>query len=104
MAERLVNLVGELCTRYTPHRIALTELMFDNATFGEDDLKSYCTTTGAKDWPRRNDGSINESHASIGPVAIKSLASLLSKAQSRSASRHDDTQLDVDVRAPLGRR
>lgn len=99
VAERLVNLVGELCTRYTPHRIALTELMFDNATFGEEDLKSYCTTTGAKDWPRRNDGSINESHASIGQWRSKALASLLSKVKAE-ARRHDDTQLDVDVRAP----
>jgi hypothetical protein len=73
--------------------------MFDNATFGEDDLKSYCTTTGAKDWPRRNDGSINESHASIGQWRSKALASLLSKVKAE-ARRHDDTQLDVDVRAP----
>lgn len=96
VAERLAKLVVLLCQRYEPHRIVLSQLFFDNATFGPEDLTSYTTTMGAGDWPRRNDGSIDEAHASIGQWRSKSLAKLLSRLKAET-HRFNDTQLDVEA-------
>lgn len=98
VAKRITQLVKDLAARYEPHSIALTELMFDDATFGDDDLKHYKRTTDADDWPRRSNGNIDERHDSIGEWRSKSLAHLVSTLHNEL--NNSNTNIDIDVRAP----
>lgn len=98
VGERLVALAEHLALRYRPDRIGLTELMFDASTFGEDDLASYRGDSGAQDWPRRADGSIDTEHPSLGVWRSSVLTTLLSRV--REAVAAHGVAVEVDVRAP----
>lgn len=99
VAVRITDLVKQLCERYEPDRIALTELMFDDATFGRDDLKHFKETMDVDDWPRRDNGNINESDPAIGQWRSKSLANFIKHLQSEIDETYP-TKIDIDVRAP----
>lgn len=58
VGEDVEKLCSEVSQRYSPDRIALTELMGD-AFFSEGDEKLYSAMTGAPGFPRQPDGSIN---------------------------------------------
>jgi hypothetical protein len=81
VGDRIVDYVGEIARRYKPSEIALTELMFDRGTFGEDDLRLFREMTGRRDWPRTASGHIDESDPSIGIWRSRVLAHLLSRAR-----------------------
>lgn len=94
----IVELTDEICARYAPHRVALTELMFDDHTFGDDDLTSYQTFTDREDWPRTTDGTIDTEDPSLGQWRSTQITVLLRRVR-RAASRRG-AKLDMDVRAP----
>ncbi|MCX6497886.1 MAG: hypothetical protein NTU93_03665 [Arthrobacter sp.] len=98
VGERLVAFVDEVTRRYRPDAVALTELMFDNNTYGGDDRDSYMLATGAKDWPRLANGDIDAAHPSIGAWRSKALAAVVAKAT--AAAHANGATLDMDVRAP----
>lgn len=98
VGERLVGLAAEIAEKYRPGRIALTELMFDESTFGLEDLDSYRFWTGASSWPLQEDGGIDTAHPSLGRWRSGVLAGLL--ARIRKAVRPWGVELEVDVRAP----
>ena len=98
VGERLVEFVGEVTKRYQPDAVALTELMFDNNTYGGDDRDSYLLASGASDWPRLADGDIDVGHPSIASWRSEALASVVSRAA--AAAHENGASLDMDVRAP----
>lgn len=98
VGQRLVEFVDEVTRRYHPDAVALTELMFDNNTYGGDDRASYLRAEGGTDWPRLANGDIDTGHASIGSWRSKALASVVAKAA--AAAHANGSSLDMDVRAP----
>ncbi|MET1064295.1 MAG: hypothetical protein ABWX85_04935 [Arthrobacter sp.] len=98
VGERLVEFVAEVTQRYRPDAVALTELMFDNNTYGGDDRESYMLASGSTDWPRLANGDIDVDHPGIASWRSEALASLVSKAT--AAAHSNGATLDMDVRAP----
>lgn len=98
VGERLVEFVGEVTKLYRPDAVALTELMFENNTYGGDDRDSYMQATGATDWPRVANGDIDVAHPSIGDWRSETLATLVARAA--AAAHENGATLDMDVRAP----
>jgi hypothetical protein len=93
-----VDFVAEVTRRYQPDAVALTELMFENNTFGGDDRDSYLLASGRRDWPRLANGDIDVEHPSLGAWRSKSVASIVAKAA--AAAHANGATLDMDVRAP----
>lgn len=97
VGDRIVEFARTLCERYRPERIALTELMFDDRTFGEDDLESFREHTGRDDWPRRDDGEIDAQAEVLGQWRSAGIARLLERV--RAVVDDHGVQLEIDVRA-----
>lgn len=98
VGDRIVELTDEICRRYRPDRVALTELMFDNSTFGQDDLASYREHSGSDDWPRKGDHTIDTSDPSLGAWRSDAVADLLARVK-ETAAKYNGVQVEVDVRA-----
>ena len=98
VGERLVEFVAAVTKRYQPDAVALTELMFDNNTYGGDDRESYMQATGATDWPRLSNGDIDVGHQTIATWRSEALAAVVAKAS--AAAHANGATLDMDVRAP----
>ncbi|MGG5170810.1 hypothetical protein ACQR35_01350 [Pseudarthrobacter sp. J1738] len=98
VGEHLVALVGDVAARYKPDAVSLTELMFDDSTFGDADADSYRNFSGQDDWPRNSDGSINTNDPSIGKWRSAVLAKLVARA--RDAAGKSGVKLLMDVRSP----
>lgn len=94
----IVELTATICSRYAPERISLTELMFDDYTFGSDDLRSFQDHAGATDWPRTEAGGIDTKATSLGVWRSNALSTLLARV--RAAAAAHGAKLDMDVRAP----
>ncbi|WP_166140672.1 hypothetical protein [Nocardioides ochotonae] len=63
VGDRLVEYVVALGERYLPAQIAITELFLDH-TAGRQDLQLFQEMTGAEDWPRAPDGTV-ENNADV---------------------------------------
>lgn len=100
VGDRLMEFVAAITQRYRPDAVALTELMFDNNTFGGDDRDSYMRATGASDWPRLANGDIDSGHTSLGAWRSEALASVVARAA--AVAHENGSTLDMDVRAPWG--
>lgn len=98
VGERYLELVEELARRYQPDQITFTELKFDDETFGDDDAALYRQMTGAQDWPRRADGSIDEQAPEIGAWRSQVIADFLE----RASAVLDDVAADTGKRTNLG--
>lgn len=61
----LVSMCAEVARRYRPERIGLTELMFDDATFGPADLAHFRKYTGRPAFPVGVDGQVDGMHRSV---------------------------------------
>ncbi|MGC3995150.1 MAG: hypothetical protein QM779_13720 [Propionicimonas sp.] len=79
VGDRYVELARDLSVRYRPTEITFSEFMFDNETFGADDLALYQRMTGAKDWPRTRSGAIDEDSPLIGAWRSEVLYDLLAR-------------------------
>ncbi|MFP5019047.1 hypothetical protein ACKLTP_19105, partial [Paenarthrobacter ureafaciens] len=67
---------SEVAGRYRPTAVHLTEQMFDDFTFGTDDLEDFKATTGLKDWPRNSSRSLHAPdahHPTWPPEAVADL-------------------------------
>ena len=96
VGDRIVELTSDVCSRYNPDRVSITELMFDDYTFGKEDLNSYRNHTGEAGWPRTASGEIDTEDPSLGIWRSDALAELLSRIKA-AASVHG-ARLDMDVR------
>lgn len=79
VGQRYVDYAVALATRYRPMQITLTELRFDDETFGADDLALFKEMTGATDWPRDASGQIVASSPQVGRWRSDVLAGLLGR-------------------------
>lgn len=96
VGERIVELCGDVASRYQPDRIGLTELILDK-TFGDADLSLYREITGEDEWPRNADGEINHQHATIHTFRSEVAAGLVNRC--REAAAPHGVEVDTDVRA-----
>ncbi|WP_344647583.1 hypothetical protein [Cryptosporangium japonicum] len=94
--DRLVTMVEYLLSNYSIDGINLTELDFYEFGYSEPDLDSYRSATGASDWPRRRDGSVNIDDPSIGTWRSGQVAAVVSRVA--EVTRRHNAQLLVDVR------
>lgn len=102
VGDRLVAYVAALGERYDPSAIEITELFLSFYTYGPDDLALYRQLTGAADWPRSPDGSINQLDPSIGIWRSQVLAHLLGRMRTALDGVRNgqgrDIKLVMDVR------
>lgn len=98
VGDRIVDLASHLAQEYQPERIALTELMFDDATFSEEDLAHFRRHTGESDWPRLDSGDIDTDADIIAQWRSESLTRLLERVA--DAVHEHGVAVDMDVRAP----
>jgi hypothetical protein len=80
VGDRFIELLEEVARRYEPDQITFTELKFNGQTFGADDAALYRKMTGARDWPRKADGSIDEQAPEIGAWRSQVIADFLDRA------------------------
>ncbi|MDR6986413.1 hypothetical protein J2Y66_000883 [Paenarthrobacter nitroguajacolicus] len=95
---RLASLAATIAEKYKPTAVNLTELMFDDFTFGSDDLEDFKITTDSRDWPRNSDGSINAEDPRINTWRSEAMADIVRKV--RAAVEPFGVNLDMDVRSP----
>lgn len=100
VGERLLEYVAEVAARYRPDAIALTEFLFDGATFSAGDRQSFREHSGRSDWPRGADGAIDTGAAELGDWRSAVLAGVAEAARAEAAAH--GVALEVDVRAPAG--
>jgi hypothetical protein len=96
--ERLAALASEVAGRYRPTAVDLTELMFDDFTFGKDDLEDFKETTGLGDWPRTGTGSIDAADAHLRTWRSEAVADIVRKV--RAAVEPYGVRTETDVRSP----
>lgn len=98
VGERITEMAYFMAERYSPDRISLTELMFDDATFSRPDLDHFRAHTGESDWPRRRDGEIDTGSELIATWRSAALTRLIG----RIATAVSDFAIpvDMDVRSP----
>ena len=65
VGQRLAELVAHIAETYQPQAVTITELMFDQHTFGIDDHDLFVDMMDAADWPRTDDGEIDTGHPEI---------------------------------------
>ncbi|MET4540287.1 hypothetical protein ABIE37_002068 [Arthrobacter bambusae] len=95
---RLASLAAAVAKKYKPSAVNLTELMFDDFTFGGNDLKDFKVTTGSTDWPRNGDGTIDTSDPRIHTWRSEAMADIVRKVS--AAVEPYGVNLDMDVRSP----
>lgn len=95
---RLAEFAAAVAKRYRPTAVNLTELMFDEYTFGPDDLQDFTSAMHRSDWPRRADGTIDTAAPDVTTWRTHAMADIVRKV--RSAVEPFGVDLDMDVRAP----
>ncbi|MFJ4027109.1 hypothetical protein ACIPWF_08565 [Paenarthrobacter sp. NPDC089989] len=95
---RLVALAAEVARKYRPTAVDLTELMFDDFTFGPDDLQDYKATTGQTDWPRLSSGAIDAADPHIRTWRSEAVADIARKVG--AAVEPYGVKAETDVRSP----
>lgn len=95
---RLASLAAAVAATYRPDAVNLTELMFDDFTFGSDDLADYRATLNVADWPRQSDGNIDVSDPRISTWRSEAMADIVRKV--RAAVEPYNVRLEMDVRSP----
>lgn len=102
IGSRLVDYVTALGERYDPNQIEITELFLDSHTYGDDDFALFRRMTGATDWPRTDDGSIDTKAAVIGTWRSEAIAGLMQRMRTALDGVRDgqgrDIGLVLDVR------
>ena len=98
VGEKLISLVGEVARRYRPAAISLTELLFEDTTYGEDDLEDFRRETGENGWPRTPGGGIDTGNELLQRWRCEAMASLVSRC--RGAAAPHGAELWMEVRAP----
>ncbi|MEV7603862.1 hypothetical protein AB0N65_00290 [Paenarthrobacter sp. NPDC089322] len=95
---KLAALAAEVAKRYRPTAVDLTELMFDGFAFGTDDLVDFKATTGEPDWPRLDNGSIDQSDPHLRTWKCEAVADIVRKVS--AAVEPFGVRVEMDVRSP----
>ncbi len=101
IGEKIIEMAAEAARRYQPTAISLTDLYFEDTTYGQNDLEDFTYETGASDWPRRN-GEIDVSDPLIVSWRCQALASLVRRVREAvNAAAPNRPELWMEVKAPL---
>ncbi|MBU8864849.1 hypothetical protein KSW38_00875 [Paenarthrobacter sp. MMS21-TAE1-1] len=95
---RLASLAAAVAKKYRPTAVNLTELMFDDFTFGSEDFDDFKATTGEDDWPRNREGGIDQSDARISTWRSEAMADIVRRVG--AAVDPYGVRLEMDVRSP----
>lgn len=95
---RLASLAAAVAKKYRPTAVNLTELMFDDFTFGSEDFDDFKATTGEGDWPRNHEGGIDQSDARINTWRSEAMADIVRRVG--AAVEPYSVRLEMDVRSP----
>lgn len=102
IASRITSMAAYMSNRYRPTSLGLTELFFDEATFGADDLESYRTQSRQPGWrPRSSDGNITVDHPSVASWRSSAVSGFVTRL--RELVRRSGVPLDMDVRVSWDR-
>lgn len=96
VGQRIDELVAHAAT-YGANRVALTELMFDEHTFGDDDLELFQQMTGAQDWPRTPDGDIDTASPEVHQWRSEVVGDVVARAAGHAHAGGADLAMDVRV-------
>lgn len=96
----LEGVCREVARRYRPARIGLTELMFDDATFGPEDLAHFTAHTGRPGFPVDVNGKIDIDHPAVHRWRSEALARLAGRIAAAVADF--GVLVEMDVRANWG--
>ena len=99
LRERLVAFAQEVAVRYDPDAINITELFFDQYSYGDDDFADFRATTGLSDWPRRTDGSIDAQDPAVSGWRTDAARTVYAELQRTLDPL--GVELTADVRSPL---
>lgn len=97
LREGIVALCGAVAERYTPDRVALTELLIEES-FGEADLELFREMTGEEDWPRTG-GEIDTDAEVLSDWRSEIVAGVV--AECHDAVSPHGALLDTDIRSPV---
>lgn len=96
VGEQIVELCRAASERYSPDRIALTELMGD-AFFSEVDEELFSDMTGEDGFPRTDDGDIDTSDETVQQWQSEIVTGLISRCRSAA-----NTEVEIDARVNWG--
>ena len=99
LSERLAAFARELGERYHPDAVNITELLFDEFTFGPDDLADFRASSGLQDWPRNADGTVNTLDPAVTAWRTSSMVAVCAVTKAVLAPLGID--LTIDVRSPI---
>lgn len=99
--DRIIDLVTELVERYSPSAISLTDLYFEDSTYGEDDLDHFNTATGENDWPRDENNNIKTDDERIVAWRCKAMADFVARVRDAVyTAGNRRCELWMEVRSP----
>jgi hypothetical protein len=98
-SDRLADLAHEVAVRYSADVVNVTELMFDNDTFGLEDLADFTKAHGRTDWPRAADGTVDRNDPGFQEWRSDAMVSILARVQKRLEGT--GAALTLDVRSPV---
>ncbi|MFI5957892.1 hypothetical protein [Cryptosporangium sp. NPDC051539] len=96
VGDRVVAMADYVLGHYPVQAINLTELDFYEFGYGPDDLREYRRATGAADWPRRPDGSVDIDAEPIGVWRSGQVAAVIRRVA--EVTRRHRASLLVDAR------
>lgn len=97
----IISLATELVERYNPSAISLTDLYFEDSTYGEDDLNHFRAATGESDWPRDDANNIKTDDERIVAWRCKAMAGFVARVRDAVHSAGNRRcELWMEVRSP----
>lgn len=92
----ITNLCADVAERYQPDRIALTELIGD-AFFSPTDEELFTEMTGAAEFPRHEDGSININDDTLNDWQSQVITTVIERCVDAAAQHNVGVEMDARV-------
>lgn len=95
--ELLLDMIEYIAANYAVDSISITELAYYDYGYGAADLALYTAETGNSDWPRREDGSIDQDDPMIGRWRSAAIGRFLAEAAALVHPHGKKLVMDVNV-------
>jgi hypothetical protein len=96
-SRRLLEMIDHVARTYPVDSVDITELYYRDEGYGDDDLRSYRTSTGRDDWPRTADGAVDTADPSIGRWRSEMLSRLVMRAAEVVHAQRKELLVDARV-------
>ncbi len=97
VGDRLVEYVAAVGERYLPDEIAITEVFLDVFSYGDDDLALFQQMTGQSDWPRTDDGEVDERSPVTASWRSEVIVGLMSRIRAALDEVRDGQGAQIDL-------